>query len=94
MPTAPIPPLPQVPKGWEIDKRQAIGLAIGLLGLGIMIGFRLGAGAEPMIVDRPVDRIVYKPGPCADCDEKAAAPEPAQPQQSVPGDSSVPEDTA
>jgi hypothetical protein len=93
MPTAPIPPVPAAPKGWEIDKRQAIGLAIGLLGLGLIIGFRLGAGAEPMIVDRPVDRVVYRETPCADCEEKAKERHPTfDPQQSVPGDSSIPED--
>jgi hypothetical protein len=88
MPAAAVPSVPTLPKGFDLDKRQAIGIAIGLFGLGIMIGFRLGAGAEPLIVDRPVDRIVYKPGPCADCAEKSATTEP---QQSVPGDGSTPD---
>lgn len=91
MPAAPVPPVPTPTKGWDIDKRQAIGIALGLLGLGLIIGFRL-AGGEPLIIEKPVDRVLIKQAPCAECAEKAVQAQRDEPQQSVPGDSSVPED--
>lgn len=95
MPAAPVPPVPTPAKGWDIDKRQAIGIALGLLGLGLIIGFRL-AGGEPLIIEKPVDRVLIKQAPCAQCAEKAEQEHIRlrhdEPQQSVPGDSSVPED--
>jgi hypothetical protein len=81
----------QVPAGWTIDKRQAVGIAVGLVCLGILVGFRLGAGSEPLVVDRPVERTVFVKQPCADCEEKAAAAG-AEPHHAVPGDSSIPSD--
>jgi hypothetical protein len=88
--TTPTPsPVPAKPFG--LDQRQLIGLGLGLLCVGVLIGFKLGTGAEPLIVDRPVDRVVFKSAPCADCQEKARNLN-TEPQQSVPGDSSIPED--
>jgi hypothetical protein len=92
MPAA-VPPLPEVPAPappFGLDKRQLIGLGLGLVCVGVLIGFKLGAGAEPLIIDRPVERTVFRDRPCADCAEKKA--QAVEPQQSVPGDSSVPED--
>lgn len=96
MAATPAPPVPAGPNGFDIDKRQAIGIALGLLCLGLIIGFRL-AGGEPLIIEKPVDRVIIKEAPCADCAEKKAPPaaEPwrtNEPHQSVPGDSSIPED--
>lgn len=87
----PVEAVPEVitPKGWTLDKRQAIGAALGLLCLGIIIGFRLGSGAEPLVIEKPV----FVEKPCADCEERSRAAHPTvEPQQSVPGDSSIPED--
>ena len=88
-------PVPAAPKGWDIDKRQAIGIALGLLCLGIIVGFKLAGGVPP--IETPVDRVVFRSAPCADCAEKTiqaerAAPTFAEPQEAVPGDSSIPED--
>jgi hypothetical protein len=92
MPAAPVPPVPTPAKGWEIDKRQAIGAGLGLLCLGLIIGFRI-AGGEPLVIEKPVDRVVFRSAPCADCAEKARQRHPTyDPQQSVPGDSSIPDD--
>ena len=91
----PVESVPEIvtPKGWTIDKRQAIGAALGLVCLGIIVGFKLGSGSEPMVLERPV----FVEKPCADCEEEKAQargrhPTSIDPQQSVPGDSSVPED--
>lgn len=94
MASAPVPPAPTPAKGWDIDKRQAVGIALGLVCLGLIIGFKL-AGGEPLVIEKPVDRVIIKQGPCADCAEKDIQAErhtEHPPQQSVPGDSSVPED--
>lgn len=81
-------PEPPAPSGWTIDKRQVIGAALGLLCLGIIIGFRLGAGSEPLVIEKPL----FVEKPCAECEEKSRAEHPSAPQHVVPGDSSVPED--
>ena len=92
---ASVPPVPApAPSGWTIDKRQAIGAAIGLVCIGILIGFKIGTDGEPLVVER--ERTVFTQRPCADCDERAEAESrrshPTSGEQSVPGDSSVPED--
>lgn len=88
-----MPELPEIPAptGWTLEKRQVIGAALGLLCIGILIGFKLGAGSEPLVIEKPI--FVKQPGPCADCEERSRANHPtAGPVDSVPGDSSVPED--
>jgi len=77
------------PSGWNIDKRQAIGAAIGLVCIGLLIGFKLASG-EPLVIERPV----FTKVPCADCAEREvqASRAKTEPQQSVPGDSSIPDD--
>lgn len=80
-------PEPSVPAGWTIDKRQVIGAALGLLCLGIIIGFKLGAGADPLVIEKPV----FTEKPCAECAENAKVEKPDA-EQAVPGDSSVPGD--
>lgn len=105
---ADVPPLPPAPsaKPFSFDQRQLIGLGLGLLCIGVLIGFKLGMGSEPLVVDRPVDRVVFRNAPCADCAEKRGEAisdlvhetraerraDNTEPQQSVPGDSSIPED--
>jgi hypothetical protein len=80
-----------VPKGWTFDKRQVIGAALGLLCIGILVGFKLGTGSEPLVIEKPI--FVKSGAPCADCEERARESHPATgPVDSVPGDSSVPED--
>ena len=51
---------------WSIDKRTAIGVAVGCLCLGIIVGFKL-AGGEPMVI--PQTQYVPVNRPCADCEE-------------------------
>ena len=87
----PAAPLPVSTKGITLDKRQAIGAALGLLCIGILLGFKLGSG-EPLVIEKPI--FVERPGPCADCAEKAiqAARVATEPQHATPGDSSVPPD--
>ncbi len=98
-PTSPAPgtqaaqvgPTPVLPFG--LDKRQLIGLGLGLLCIGVLIGFKIGSGGEPLVIERPVDRTVFKSAPCAECAERARENHPTGgPIDSVPGDSSVPED--
>lgn len=87
-----MPELPEipVPTGWTFEKRQVVGAALGLLCIGILIGFKLGTGSEPLVIEKPV---FGKAAPCADCEERARANHPtAGPVESVPGDSSIPED--
>lgn len=93
MPTAVPDPTPgALPKSFNLDVRQVMGAGLGLLCLGILIGFKIGHGTEPLVIEKPV----FKATPCADCAEKAIQAErsahPSTPQWAVPGDSSVPGD--
>lgn len=95
MPQAPTVPAPAVPKGWDLDTHQAIGIGLGLVCLGLIIGFKLAGGMPPL--EQPAERIIWRdrPAPCADCAEKksrAEHPTATESQQFVPGDSSIPDD--
>ena len=86
------------PSSWTLDRRQAIGLALGLFVIGFMLGAKI-AGGMPNVVEVPVP---VKAAPCADCAERAIqearrastgerVEERHAPEFTVPGDSSVPE---
>ncbi len=92
MPTVVPDPLPVLPTTWTLDKRQVVGAALGLVCLGIIIGFRFATDGEPLVVERSVP--VFTKAPCADCEERAKANHPSATGgvEAVPGDSSVPED--
>jgi hypothetical protein len=54
----------------SIDKRQAAGAVLGLVCLGILVGFKLGSG-EPLVIEKPL--IVERRVPCAKCSERDQA---------------------
>lgn len=93
------------PAGWTFDKRQAIGIGLGLLCLGVLIGAKLAAGSPAVERTIPIPVQV----PCRDCAERAIQAERAKDggqtehrhppaehvdpiEHVVPGDSSVPDD--
>lgn len=92
MPTAPqVPaPEPKIPKGFTLDTRMIVSAGLGLLCLGIIIGFKIRGGV-PDLIETP-ERTIYKSAPCADCEEKRIKAERAvgEPEHSTPGDSSIP----
>jgi hypothetical protein len=97
MPTATVPPPPApgpLTRTHTFDTRTIVGAGLGLLCLGLIIGFKLAAGMPPL--EQPIaDQIILRQGPCPECAEKKiraarAEPEP-EAHQAVPGDSSVPE---
>lgn len=98
-----VPPLPD-PSKWALDRRVAIAGALGLVGLGLIIGFHIRGGV-PDLIEVPSPR----PAPCTDCAERAikdargpAAGPPVSPSPAsssngttaivTAGDSSVPDD--
>lgn len=100
---SPAPPTlvpPAAGRSFSFDTRTVIGAGAGLICLGLLIGFRIGHGTEPMVTERTVFR--DKPhADCADCAErklKAARAmgytvtdtETTGVEHSTPGDSSIP----
>ena len=64
MPTAPAPPPAAAPLPGilaKLDTRTAIGIGLGLLCVGVLVGFRIGHGTEPLIVEKPVMVKVGRP---------------------------------
>jgi hypothetical protein len=92
-------PTLEAPEGFSfnLDLRKAAALGLGLLGLGIIIGFRVRGGV-PDVLEVPTERgapYVVRTGPCPECAEKAiqaerAAATTAPQPEPTPGDSSIP----
>lgn len=89
--SSPVETLVKAPR--TFDTRAMVALGIGALGLGVILGFKLAAGAEPFVVREGIPVEVNRP--CADCaeralkDARAASSRPAE--DSTPGDSSIPD---
>jgi hypothetical protein len=94
-------PPPAGPATFELDRRLGLALGLGLVGLGLLIGFRL-AGGVPQIIEIPQPfATTSSPVPCADCAERAIQEERQTPmpvwgaivdstEHATPGDSSIP----